>query len=937
MRCLALPVLLCAGTALAETARFEVTDRVINPELQPFTATISVIGNGHRLLRSGGGFEPAVFRTMLWAREDAPDRIIAEPSAISHWDSWRSGALDGAEVEVLRIEHGAFRTVRRDRVAPGGHQASDWIRIDDDAVLPAGRTSYRFAWDGWNRADAPYYFTVRAVDTRGAMSEPAAAVAVRSPADIPRDAGIENDLVEMPTTRRAGRLEAPENLRGALTGEGFARIDWDPVPGAAGYVVYRADAPPEAHRGHYLALEGEGPAIRDGDMVILRKQFMRADRARVLTNHVWDTREGRPFRNELLPWSDAPGGDWELVEHPADSPVADAGSTHLRVRLDAGETLTAGAYNHAGTAQSWYPVLSPAHSYRMEVWMRGSSSRAATFEVTGVYGRGVPGIDPVRFEVTPEWRRYEATFDVPALYDGTRPGEMRLRLDGPGEVDIDNLRIHRADAAHLDLLPEDVARLKAFGMGALRTHGFIKTGRSTYDLAELTNPGGVANTRGGNTLPQILGLTERVGMDPWLQIESHFSRAEWLGLAEYLAAPFDPDSDDAEALPWAAKRAAQGDGPWTERFERILFELGNETWNRLFRPWVFEPMRDAATGAHYSRGAVYGLYQEYVLSILRESPHWPRLGPRLVPVLGGWSGFDFGIEAAAQSPNSEILAHAAYIGGWDENEGPVTPTPAGLFTVLSHVLQSGLPRAERYAEAVAQLSRGRETPLQLGTYEAGPGYAMDGLNNDRVTDEEAARQERAMKSAAAGTATLDSFLAYASRGMTLQNFFTYGSGERWTSHAHWYHGGQSYPSWEWLALFNREGLGDMLAVETLAVPRADLPEMRRREAVTGAPMVGVYATRRDDRLVVVAISRRLPGHPDPGSDGVTALSVMLPVSGADRVIRHRRTGAWDSHNVDAAGTRLVAEEVPVPGSLPEFEIPHLPPGQAQIYVFEGVR
>lgn len=520
--------------------------------------------------------------------------------------------------------------------------------------------------------------------------------------------------------------------------------------------------------------------------------------------------------------------------------------------------------------------------------------------------------------------------------EGHAVGQMLLRFTGPGQFDVDNFRIYRDDAPFLGLLPEDVARLETSGMGALRTHAFIKTKQSTYDLTQLTNPGGVANISGGNTLPQTLSIMEQVHMDPWLQIEPHFSREEWLGLVEYLAAPFDPESQDASDLPWAAKRFVQGhEQPWTESFDRILFEIGNETWNRLFRPWTFPPMQDAATGEKYSRGTVYGLYQEYVLGILQESPYWPQLADKLVPVIGGWAISNYGVEAAAVSPNSRILTHAAYLGGWDSGEGPVRPTPQGFSSVLAFAVQSGIQNAERFTQAAAELSNDRVQPLQTGTYEGGPGYAMNGLNNEKVTPEQAALQEEVMKSAAAGTATLDTFLGRARAGEQIQNFFTYGCGSRWTSHACWQDGGQTYPSWDLLALINREGLGEMLDVETLAVPTADLPELRRRKAVEDAPMIAVYATRKAQRLTLVVLSRRVPGYPGDG-DGHTQVTVDLPFSTADSLTWHHLSGTYASNNLTSKEAALVTTSLPVPDSLPQLEIPDLPPGAAYVYVFDGI-
>ena len=87
-------------------------------------------------------------------------------------------------------------------------------------------------------------------------------------------------------------------------------------------------------------------------------------------------------------------------------------------------------------------------------------------------------------------------------------------------------------------------------------------------------------------------------MRPWLQVEPHFSPAEWQGLVEYLAAPYVPGVDTPVKKPWAYKRHQQGQtAPWTDRFQQIDFEIGNETWNSLFRPWVFDDMTDAVDWA----------------------------------------------------------------------------------------------------------------------------------------------------------------------------------------------------------------------------------------------------------------------------------------------------------------------------------------------------
>ncbi len=751
--------------------------------------------------------------------------------------------------------------------------------------------------------------------------------------------GTEGLLVDFKWSDNTGSLAAPAGLTAEMAADQTVRLDWNPVSGAKGYVVYVSDAPPSEHRGYYLELESSGPAIEAGDIAIVRNRLFRAERGKVLSNRVWsDNAAARPFRNRLLGWSDEPGyGNWTLVPHEPQTAVSEPGETFLRLSLAGQEQVVLGTYNHSGVEQSWYEVLEPGRSYKFEVWMRGRSAKPVTFSLSGYYSSKEARVEPIRFAISSDWKKYSGTFKVPKVHPSKQAGKMQLRVEGPGIIDLDNFRIYREGADFLSFLPEDIARLKASGMGALRTHAFVKTGFATYDLQEITNPGGVSNTAGGNTLEQTLTETARVGMNPWLQIEPHLSRAEWLGLAEYLAAPYDPAQDDTSSRPWAAKRFSQGHDPWVDQFDQILLEIGNETWNRLFAPWTFPPMTDAATGKRYSAGTVYGLYQEYVLSILRDSPHWPKLAPKLQPVIGGWSGFAYGFDASRASPSTPFMTHAAYNGGWDENEGPVRLDDVGLSSVLTHVLQTGIIRAEQHREAAARIGRERGKHLFAGTYEAGPGYVMNGLNRAKVTPEQAAEQEAAMKSVSAGTATLDAFLMRAAQGQTLQNFFTYGSGERWTSHAHWYHGGQTYPSWDLLAFFNNEALGDMLEVNTLRVPTIDLPESRRRKAVSDGPLVAAYATRRDRRLVLFLISRRVPGYPYMDSDGGTPVIVDLPITSAKSVTRITQTGDWKSSNVGSQESRLVSESIPVPQNLSRLSLPSLPPGKAIIYVFDSVK
>ncbi|MEW6514343.1 MAG: hypothetical protein AB1443_10100 [Pseudomonadota bacterium] len=903
-----------AVTAFQAPAHFRITNQVVNLGLEAFTATLPGIGNS--LLEidiANAGFEPIVYRNMYMIQQDAPDLLIIRPETLTQYETLREGFLDGAGVRIYRIENGRFRMVREDRIPQGGFRASGWLpAIPAQRIVPATTPRYLFRWDNHNRPDVPYFFTVRAVARDGRLSQPATAASFVRPEKIGKADPGPPVLIEFRPLQPSVEDKAvpvPTGLRGRLQEDGALLLEWNSLshPDLAGYIIYRSDHPPESHAGFRIELENKASApdkqIRAGDLAIVSKKFFEASRKRYFSNRVWgaanETSLLLPSTVNFFP-DETPGKSWELVPHPADTPVTDGGETCLKLKLDAGVREIIGRYNHSGKQQNWYPVLE-ARPYRVEAWMRQEGGGSVRFKFDGFYGRGDTAIPPIPFQVGPEWRRYVATFTPPAVQDNAEPGRMGIEFTGPGTFYIDNLRIYRDDADYLDLLPEELAELNSAGLSALRTHGTVRTKFRTHDMAQLTNDGGaIGGSAKSNSLPQLLRVISKAGMQPWLQVEFHMQPQEWAGFVEYLAAPYDPAVDTPRTKPWAYKRYRQGrERPWTEAFDRIYLELGNETWNRIFLPWVFGAMTDAKSGKRYNPGQVYGMFQEHVIAALRSSPYWTSAGleQKFVFVLGGWNGQPFGKEAAQMSPSSDYLTVAAYNGGWDEGEGPPRLDAASLFNVLSHVNQAAIPFAEQHRRELHELNARRHKELRLGTYEAGPGYALKGLNNARVTEAQAQEQEQVMKSLAAGTATLDAFLARAYRGFELQNYFGFRPGAYWASHAPWYRGGQAYPSWQLIALFNNHATGAMLQTETLGVPTVDLKPYERRKGIKDAPLTAVYATRKADRHAVIVMSRKVSGYPIADDHGFTPTTVDLPFARAGKLTLYRMAGDPRANNL----------------------------------------
>lgn len=953
---------------------FRVTDRVVNADVGAFTFTAPSFGNSLR--RTGkGGFEPGTFRNRFVAEADSPDRVYDNRGpGIRYWGTYASGYLDGAEVRVYRIVDGQVRLARTDRVADGGTVIEHWVRADNK-IIPAETTTSQFKWAPWSRPGVHRWFTVFAVDHSGNVSEPATPIRLER-SEAADDAKAEENTERFKKGKSGGEdrvLPAPTGFTAVVNDQGLVEMNWDSVraDGLAGYRVAYTDTDPASHRGVYLQLVGDPDSpsehIRQGDMIIVNKSLVDFDRGWLSHRLANLEREVRRYTPDAVPKhfypGEVPGLDWRLAPHATDTPVTDPGEYYLEMTLRDGDTMRVGETANADlskSTQDFYTVPEDGAEYVMEVWLKADRPDRAPVVFTWLGDETIGGfIGRNELQPTTQWKKHTVRFTGRSSDTGQH-AYMVLETSGPGVFSFDNYRIYRADTPYLDLLPEDYAALEQSGMTALRTHGPIKTRMQTYSMRQFL--GGAGQAEGiakGNTLPQMLGVIENTGMHPWLQIEYHMSPEEWLAFVEYIAAPFDPAADSAEDKPYAALRHRQSrTEPWVDAFDRIYFEIANETWNRLFAPWTFDEMIDTGTGKKIPRGEVYGKFHDYVVGIMQSSPYWSaELDEKFIHVLGGWStslrpdsngnvrNSGYTQEAARASNTAEYITIAAYNGGWDEGEGPPQVNPASYFNALAQVNQTAIPRA-RTMQTVIQRAADRGRAIRSGVYEAGPGYALNGLNNARVTRDQSEQQEQVMKSKLAGTATLDSFLARAYHGFALDNFFVFGRGTHWRSHAKLHRGGQAHASYLPLELFNHHATGDMLEVETVSTPTADLAAVRRREAVDDAPLAAVYATRDGDRVALFCLSRRVRDYPRGEGDGFTPFAVELPFSQADTVTLHRLTGDPTDTNIDRERVRVESVSLdPMvirDGTLRIDESSGgdhrgLPPSEFYLYVFDGVR
>ncbi len=941
-----LAVLACF--AAEEPAVLRVTPQVVAPDPGAYTATT---GPRHELVDFN--FEPMYWSSNRFhVSEAAVGKLIA--SNLDFYDSYPGGWWDGSTVRVLRIEDG--KLVQKLRGVAKRYERGEWSHVAD-GLVPAGTTRGEFVMEDWSRPGQQWWLCVRAMDKAGRLGARSAAVPIVHP-DIAGDKRAKPSNV---FSQSAPRLDekatgsAPAAVGGFQAtcdpATGLITATWQAAGGdIVGYRIERSFTDPATHKGQFIEMGSEGGGDRfaflPGDMVLLAKTAMSLARTD-FAPRLHGTHGAAP--PDFAPMF-TPAGAWQAREHPftlvphpgilpTDAP--DGGATCQRIESREAGIVSIRKYNHADLTQDWYQVLDPARTYVVEVLARqeGLAEPTLRFHFTGPMSGE---FKPIDFAMTGEWQKFTAEFTVPRKLDQSGSvGQMGLQWTAPGTVWLDNFRVYPKDVGLVRHDAADRAALKASGMATLRTHDTCKTQGYTLDnllghpLAGLTSG---KDTYSRGNLSALLKEFREMGVSPWLQLEFTLQEDEWLGLVEYLAAPYDPAKDTPKSKPWAWRRVQHGQAkPYIDEFPKLLLEFSNENWNPIMPfnlAWLEMP--DTVTGQKHGAGAIYGMFQEYTIQVLKRSPYWSKaMEQKTEFVLGGWQINDFGYQAAKRSPSSRHVLVAAYNGGWDAGEDPSGDFEPALVKTLNYPAQDGIPTAIRLRREADEHAANGNKPFLIGSYEAGPGYNIDGLNGVRMTPQLVESESRVMKSLVGGSSTLDCFLGFTYQGAQLQNFFTFSRNRNyWTSHADHRNGGQAYPAWQSLTLWNNHGGGEVLGVVTERVPVRAAPAVGRRAAMEAMPEVAAYASRKGDRLSVFAISRRL--------DAPLPLTLRLPINAAKKVTLHTLTGDPKANNLDAENIRLASRELPATVAAKDFVLDAargaaqgLPPASAFCWVFEG--
>ncbi len=659
-----------------------------------------------------------------------------------------------------------------------------------------------------------------------------------------------------------------------------------------------------------------GPAVQAGDLYFLtvERTDIPAGVTRTYENAPWAIHQGFQLPNKKEKAFYEAGLRLEIVRDPA--PGNGRASLKMTVPEGLEEMPRVGTWLLSDTEKDDNPRLREGATYTVRLWLKQEGPAPAEVEVT------VGSLAKQTFSVGNEWKEYRFDF-LGAPPKPKKVERFDIGTKSPGALFIDGVTIVEKDGPPAyGFYPEIVETLKRFRPGTLRLWTLFSKGmnRTLDDVLGPPAESNLAfNETGGATpstavgLHKELELCEQIGTDPWIIVSVMNSPQEHKNLIEYLAGPADS--------PYGAKRAAWGrEKPWTEAFDRIILETGNEVWNSMFKPQAFA-----------GNPKVYGAYSERIFQDMKSSPFYS--DDKFYLVVNGWVAQPgpkgFGAEALRMAPSADAFDIAYYTGGWDavgvmksENEAE------GWLNVLTFTQRMLVNRSREAVETAKQIGVERGRPASVLVYEAGPGYTLPGPGKFNIKEQEEG------KSLAQAITALDIFMSNIRIGILDQSFFMFKNGHYWSSHNRQW---GEHIIWKGLGMRNSLCEGDLITANAKEMVTIDLPDaevdimhqtnsadrkLKTLPGVPGLPLVDCYPFQNGKRHSFLFISRRL--------EGSTPVTLELPYDPEDSYTLHTLAGDSPAlHNIDEEVVKVVTTEHQ--GMTKSFTL-QIPPHSAVVLV-----
>ena len=231
-----------------------------------------------------------------------------------------------------------------------------------------------------------------------------------------------------------------------------------------------------------------------------------------------------------------------------------------------------------------------------------------------------------RVKLTQEWQDYNVDLTEPYADKRNVVVFMRLIVGADSDVLLDDLVFeHVGDKSPTPFRDVVVNALKEYqgngGRGGVLRYWNNQLGDSianqvTPPLARKAhtysiNPPAVPGKQGGSgrtdpyALHEFLEICQYVGMEPWYCTPGGISEEDMKNLMEYLGGD--------ETTPYGRIRTERGQKkPWTDVFDTIHIEIGNEAWNGIFH------------GGGISNETLYAQNADRIAKAMKASPYWKK-------------------------------------------------------------------------------------------------------------------------------------------------------------------------------------------------------------------------------------------------------------------------------------------------------------------------
>ena len=496
---------------------------------------------------------------------------------------------------------------------------------------------------------------------------------------------------------------------------------------------------------------------------------------------------------------------------------------------------------------AWTRVPADAPTFKGSFWMKSDGLANSTIELRiGDWSK--------QFKVTKDWKEYTYEFK---LVEPKKLTVVGFFAQGPGTFWLDNWVMYDSRRPISSLDPQMLQALKDYRPGHLRfwtgaNQG--KTGGNSLDnyLAGIFERAGHFNWDRARLNPQQTSLQEdlqlcrEVGADPWIIVDPTYTADEHRDLLEYLGGPTTTQYGKLRA------RHGQADA-WTDSFDEIIIEIGNEQWNQIFQPLAFA-----------WKGEFFGAFSDNMFHEAQQSPYYDKNKIRYM--VGGWAinVGKWNDKVISRAAGADQMCIATYTGGGFDTEDLIaTGSDETFMQRLYYIPRVVQPKMDSFTALATKFNK------KPAIYESGPGYDLPAPGKGFDP-----KDELIGKSIAQAVTTIDGFMYGQSHGYGAQCFFGFRPGRRWASHS-FMNDFRPHSAWLALQMRNRYCAGDLVEVAAVDVPKVDLPEVltakktnsgkvkiRTMPAVHDVPTVMAYAYRDEARWSVLLFSRRLNGTVD---------------------------------------------------------------------------